>query len=62
MFTTGRIVFLILFVLAFVIAIAWGYRQDIKKNKELFNGVSKFLIVVLIVTAILQVLVKVVLK
>lgn len=52
---------MIAFLIVFIVAIAWGYRQDIKKNKELFKGVSKFLIVVLVITAILQLLVKVVL-
>lgn len=61
MFTSGRIMFMIAFLIVFIVAIAWGYRQDIKKNKELFKGVSKFLIVVLVITAILQLLVKVVL-
>jgi len=30
MFTTGRIVFSILFVVAFIIVVTWMYRKDLK--------------------------------
>ena len=38
MFTPGRIIFISLFVLAFVIAIIWSYRKDKKLHKKQYKG------------------------
>lgn len=38
MFTTGQLIFGILFFIAFVIAIAYQYRKDIKVRKTHYKG------------------------
>ncbi len=40
-FSTGRIVFIILFVLAFSAAIVWGYRKDIKNHERYYKSAGK---------------------
>jgi preprotein translocase subunit YajC len=37
-FTTGRIIFMIFFVLAFGSLIVWSYRKDIKNHKRYYKG------------------------
>jgi heme/copper-type cytochrome/quinol oxidase subunit 2 len=40
-FSTGRIVFIILFVLAFSAAIVWSYRKDIKNHERYYKSAGK---------------------
>jgi hypothetical protein len=44
MFTTGQLIFGILFFIAFVIAIAYQYRKDIKVHKAHYKGTIWILI------------------
>jgi cbb3-type cytochrome oxidase subunit 3 len=37
-FSTGRIIFIILFVLFFGAAIVWGYRKDIKNHERYYKN------------------------
>lgn len=38
MFTTGRIIFIIFFVLAFVILMIFSYRKDSKNHKRFYKN------------------------
>ena len=40
-FTTGRIVFMILFVLSFVALMIYSYRKDIKNHDRYYKGAGK---------------------
>ena len=40
-FSTGRIIFIILFVLGFGAAIVWGYREDIKNHERYYKSAGK---------------------
>ena len=47
MFTKGRIIFIIVFVLLFVIFLIWSYRKDIKEHASVFKGSKRVLVIVL---------------
>jgi hypothetical protein len=55
-FTTGRIVFVLVFILAFVAILIWAYRKETKLNKLHFGKTWKIL-VALILFLILQFLI-----
>ena len=40
-FSTGRIIFIILFVLGFGAAIVWSYRKDIKNHDRYYKNAGK---------------------
>jgi|TARA_B110000503_G_C7055323_1_gene374176 heme/copper-type cytochrome/quinol oxidase subunit 2 len=40
-FSTGRIIFIILFVLGFGAAIVWSYRKDIKSHDRYYKNAGK---------------------
>ncbi|MEO9571386.1 MAG: hypothetical protein ABJH82_09060 [Polaribacter sp.] len=40
-FTTGRIIFMLLFVLAFVALMVYSYRKDIKSHNRYYKGAGK---------------------
>jgi len=40
-FTTGRIVFMIFFIIAFIALMIYSYRKDIKNHKRYYKGTSK---------------------
>ncbi|KGL58752.1 hypothetical protein [Polaribacter sp. Hel1_85] len=40
-FTTGRIVFMILFVIAFIALMIYSYRKDIKNHERYYKGAGK---------------------
>lgn len=40
-FSTGRIIFIILFVLVFGAAIIWSYRKDIKNHERYYKNAGK---------------------
>ncbi len=40
-FTTGRIIFIIFFVLAFGGLIVWSYRKDIQNHKRYYKNAGK---------------------
>ena len=44
MFTTGQLIFGILFFIAFVIAVAYQYRKDLKIHKAYYKGTILILI------------------
>lgn len=40
-FSTGRIIFIIFFVLAFGALIVWSYRKDIKNHERYYKNAGK---------------------
>lgn len=40
-FTTGRIIFIVFFVLAFTSLIIWSYRKDIKTHSRHYKNAGK---------------------
>ena len=40
-FSTGRIIFIIIFVLAFSSLIVWSYRKDIKSHERYYKNAGK---------------------
>lgn len=48
MFTSGRISFIIFFVVVFVIGLIWAYRKEIKQRAYVFKGGRKILIILLL--------------
>jgi hypothetical protein len=59
MFSTGQVIFALLFFVSFVIAITWAYGKDKAKNKILFSGSYKILLFVILVFVVLFGIVKV---
>lgn len=57
MFTTGRIIFSLLFVTVFVGGMIWAYRKDIKTLKTHYKG-SIYVLLTLLIVAIILVLFK----
>jgi hypothetical protein len=53
-FSQGQIIFIIVFVAGFAIALTWAYRRDRATNKKHFSGTWKVLITVIIVLAALS--------
>jgi hypothetical protein len=48
MFTPGRILFVSIFVLAFIIMLIWSYRKETKLNKIHFSKSYKVIIALLL--------------
>ncbi|ARV15268.1 hypothetical protein [Polaribacter sp. SA4-12] len=40
-FTTGRIVFMVLFIIAFIALMIYSYRKDIKNHDRYYKGAGK---------------------
>jgi hypothetical protein len=40
-FSTGRIIFIVFFVIAFGSLIVWSYRKDIKNHDRYYKGAGK---------------------
>jgi len=40
-FTTGRIIFMIFFVIAFISLMIYSYRKDIKNHERYYKGAGK---------------------
>lgn len=59
MFTTGRIIFTVVFLLIFIIGLAWSYRKDRAITKIHFNKPYLILIAILSFLTILYIIVKI---
>ncbi|PBQ34667.1 hypothetical protein CNR22_23785 [Sphingobacteriaceae bacterium] len=59
MFTTGRIVFVSLFILAFVIMLIWSYNKEKKLNKIHFSKAYKVIIALLLFLILQFIIVKI---
>lgn len=44
-FTTGRIIFMIFFVTAFIALMIYSYRKDIKNHQRYYKGAGKKVII-----------------
>lgn len=44
-FSTGRIIFMILFVIAFIALMVYSYRKDIKNHERYYKGTGKKVII-----------------
>lgn len=51
MFSEGRLIFVILFVIAFAGYLIWAYRKDIAKTPWYFKGTLKIAIIFVIIYA-----------
>ena len=58
MFTTGRIVFALLFFLGFVLLMFYAYRKDLKINRTHFPKAWKILLVIALIVSLLFFIVK----
>lgn len=45
MFTTGRIVFSVLFVIAFVLVMVFSYKKDAKNNEKYYKNTAMYVAV-----------------
>jgi len=48
MFTKGRILFALIFVIVFITGLVWSYRKDIKERSENFKGSSKTTFIIIL--------------
>ncbi|ARV07475.1 hypothetical protein BTO04_12590 [Polaribacter sp. SA4-10] len=44
-FTTGRIIFMIFFIIAFLALMIWSYRKDLKNHERYYKGAGKKVII-----------------
>lgn len=56
MFTTGQLIFAVLFFIAFVVVIVFSYRKDLKLHRKYYKGTLYILIGFLLFIALLFVL------
>jgi len=61
MFSTGKIAFIIFFIILFVAAMIWSYRKDIKLHKKQYKG-SFWVLIGFIGFIIILFIIKLVLK
>lgn len=58
MFTTQKLIFASLFLLVFIVGMAWSYRKDLSSTKIHFKGAYKVLIFIILVLVLLIFIVK----
>lgn len=58
MFTTGRLIFTISFLIVFIVVIAYSYRKDLKVNRMHFKGNVWILVTIVLIFSTLFLLVK----
>jgi len=56
MFTTGQLIFAIIFLLSFVLLMIWSYRKDLKSNKYYYKNVWVIGLAVLVVIALFTII------
>ncbi len=61
MFSTGKIAFIIFFIILFIAAMIWSYRKDIKLHKKEYKG-SFWVLIGFIAFVLLLFVIKLVLK
>ena len=59
MFTTGNLIFTLVFFVVFVIGMIWSYKKDSFSNKIHFKGASKTILVIAILLLALFLIVKI---
>jgi hypothetical protein len=58
MFTTGRLIFTILFIVVFVLGLIYAYRKDLKINRRYYPNTYRIMLGILLITTILFLIVK----
>lgn len=58
MFTTGKLIFALSFLVIFIVAMLWSYKKDSFSDKIHFKGASKTLIIIILVLLLLIAYVK----
>jgi hypothetical protein len=58
MFTSGRIAFIIFFVISFFVLLMWSYRKDARVNKIHYKGIFWIFFSIVAVFSILFLIVK----
>ncbi|MBS1634842.1 MAG: hypothetical protein JST26_02895 [Bacteroidetes bacterium] len=58
MFTTGKIIFAIIFIIGFILAMVWSFKKDGKINAQHYKNTSKTFILILLVFIALFLFVK----
>lgn len=58
MFTTGRLIFTILFIIAFILVLIYAYRKDLKINRRHFPQTYRVLLSIILITIVLFLVVK----
>jgi len=56
MFTTGQLIFAIIFLLSFVLLMIWSYRKDLKSNKYYYKNVWVIGLAVLVIIALFTII------
>ncbi|MEW6773187.1 MAG: hypothetical protein AB1304_04220 [Bacteroidota bacterium] len=59
MFTKGRIIFVIFFIIIFIAGMIYAYRKDLKTIRQQYSGVYLVFVTLLVFLLILYILVKV---
>lgn len=59
MFTKGRIIFVIFFIITFIAGMIYAYRKDLKTIRQQYSGVYLVFVTLLVFLLILYILVKV---
>jgi hypothetical protein len=58
MFTTGKIIFALVFALAFILFMVWSYRKDHSVTSSYYKNTSKTFLFILLVFTVLFLFVK----
>lgn len=58
MFTTGRVLFTIFFIIAFVVIMIYAYRKDLKINRRYFPKSYRIIIGIVLIFIVLFLIVK----
>jgi hypothetical protein len=58
MFSSGRILFVVAFIIAFVLGIAYAYRKDLRVSRLHYKGSFWVFVVIVLIFSILFLLVK----
>ncbi|GAB4206325.1 MAG: hypothetical protein Fur0023_16120 [Bacteroidia bacterium] len=58
MFSSGRLIFVIVFIVAFIISMIYAYRQDLKTIRQQYSGIYLVFITLTLFLLILYLLVK----
>jgi len=61
MFSTGQIIFVVFFIVAFILLMVWSYRKDLSLHKKQYKG-SKWVLIGFVGFIALLVIIKFALK
>ncbi|GIV26722.1 MAG: hypothetical protein KatS3mg027_0536 [Bacteroidia bacterium] len=58
MFTRGRLIFVVFFIIAFLVGMIYAYRKDLKEIRQQYSGIYLVFFVLVLFLLILYLLVK----